>query len=144
MKRLAFLFCGCFPLVLGYLLNYLIMSNYVPPLFLIGIAILIVWFLVGMFSAKFIEHKTEIILLLNAPAFLFLLLGLLQEIVLGQYWLNQVGLATQLYYLPLLNFTATLLQIVINHFYLSYGYVLSFSLLLISSYCGRVIAQRRA
>ena len=46
---------------------------------------------------------------LNLFGFVMLLLVLFQELVLGSYWMNYLGMATQLYFLPGLAFVSVLI-----------------------------------
>ena len=108
IKRIGYMSLGFFPLLLfGYYLNHLILTTFyyvVGPYFFIGVVIIAVWFIFGMISVLFVSSAKEAVLLLNAPAFLFLLLLLFQAWVLESMWLNQIGFATQMFFLPLFRF----------------------------------------
>lgn len=139
MKKIVLLLVGFLPLLFGYLLNYLMMNGNIP-LLLINIAMLIIWFFVGMFSIKLVDKKIESLLLLNAPAFIVLLLLLFQEIVLGQYWFHPVGMATQFFYLSVLKLALSITSMLHRVFY---AYIIAFLFMLITSCSGRIISERR-
>ena len=149
MKRIALLLMGFFPLLLiGYGLNHLIMTalyyNAVVYL-LIGIAVLAVWFAFGMLSAKLTGSKKEAVLLLNAPAFLVLLLILVQELILRAYWMNIIGVATQMFYLPLLPLSFTLARVLPGVLMVGpwLASAIAFALLVGASCLGRRTAESR-
>ena len=48
------------------------------------------------------------VLWLNLFGFVMLILALFQELILGSYWMNYLGMATQLYFLPGLAFVSVL------------------------------------
>lgn len=104
-KRAALVAIGFFPLMLfGSYLHHLILTVFYDrmlPLFLIGVAVIAVWFVFGIISMRLVGSRREAVLLLNAPAFFVLLLVLFQEWVISRFWLNTIGLATQMFYLPL-------------------------------------------
>lgn len=106
MKKFILILEGIIPFFIGYGMNYLIMGpfyNTVLPYKLISIAFLIAWFFVGRYSYKFVSNKKVATIWGNSVALIVLLLVLYQEVILGQYWPNQVGIATQYYYLALIN-----------------------------------------
>ena len=147
IKRAILVLIGFIPLLLfGYYLNHLLMTTFYyrdAPLSLIGVAIIAVWFVFGIISVKLVCSKIEAVLLLNTPAFIVLILVLFQEWVLTGFWLNQVGLATQMFYLPLVRF-GMVISGVIPRFILpigSFGIASAFAFLFMlgASYLGRVI-----
>jgi hypothetical protein len=106
MKKMTLLSVGIIPFFIGYGMNYLMLDPFfymVLPYELIGIAFLIVWFFVGRYSYKLVGTRKAATILGNSIAFIVLLLIIYQEYIHGQYWMNQVGLATQFYYLPLIS-----------------------------------------
>jgi hypothetical protein len=76
----------------------------------------------------------------NLPAFFVLILNLYQEIVLGQYWFNIFGIATQFYYLPLISLSSTFT------FWTPYVWVIYITgfLLMLASYCTGVYLKKRS
>lgn len=147
MKRIVLILIGFFPLLsLGYLVRHLLMTvfySYFPPhlFFVIGVAVLAVWFFVGLFSRKFFNSKIEPVILLNSSAFLILLLNLFQLVILHAHWFNPIGGATQAFYLPLLNFCSSLLFFIRE---LDMDIVCTFAFLCLfgSSYLGCVVSER--
>ena len=106
MKKFILLLEGIIPFFIGYVINYLVMGpfyNTVLPYKLISITFLIAWFFVGRYSYRFVSNKKVATIMGNSVALIVLLFILYQEVILGQYWTNQVGMATQFYYLPLIN-----------------------------------------
>lgn len=101
-KKVTLILIGSIPFFIGYGMNALILGvpSVALPFKLISIAALILWFLIGRYSYKLADTKTEAAVLGNAIAFVVLLLVLYQECILGQYWFNQLGAASQLYYVP--------------------------------------------
>ena len=109
---------------------------------LAGIMLLVIWFLIGTVSIKFVRSKMESLLLLNAPAFLMLLIRLCQTLV--DDWPNFIGNATYHFYFPFFRLSSSLTFMfyrwAINDFL---QYVVPFFGLLIFSFLGRTIAERR-
>ena len=105
MKKLLLVLFGFIPLGIGWLINGLTMAfpNTVLPLGLISVAFLVLWAWLGFISCKFEKVIHISICLIHLPIFLALALNLYQEIVLGQYFSNIVGVCTQFFYLPVLN-----------------------------------------
>ena len=145
MKRVTLLLIGFLPLLFGIIQHHLMMTVFFDTLIpgsLIGIAVLVIWFFIGILSIKFVSSKKEAIIFVNAPAFLVLLLILFQEIVLNAFWRNNIGLGTQFFYLPLIGLTRHLSLIFpIGSF--SNMSVLAFICLFGASYFGRVVVERR-
>lgn len=134
-KQITLILIGLLPF-LGYFQNFLMMS---VPLFqqrisllLISLVVLVFWFCICRFYRKFFNSKIEIIMLINAPAFIVLLLLLFQEFISG-YWSNWAGILTQSFYLPILQLSFPLPGIVNR---ISFAYIMNFSCLLIASYLG--------
>lgn len=96
---------GLIPFVLGFLMNSWLMQNpnSILPFKLIGIIFLVFWVLVGFITCKFEKTPYQSAVIIHSPALLVLLLIIFQHMILGQFWSNLFGLATQIYYLPLLN-----------------------------------------
>ena len=149
-NRAVLMLIGFFPLMLfGYYLHHLVLTTFYyreAPYFLIGVAVITVWFIFGIISVKLVGSKKEAVLLLNAPAFFVLLLVLYQEWVLSAFWLNQVGLATQMFYLPLVRF-GFVMSGILPRFILpigSFGIASAFSFIFMfgASYLGRVAIER--
>lgn len=141
MKKMTLLLVGIIPFFIGYGMNYLMLgpfANMVLPYKLIGIAFLIAWFFVGRYSYKFVSSKKAATILGNSIAFIVLLLIIYQECILGQYWTTQVGLATQLYYLPLLG-----LALIFTRMFHTMPslYIVAFLMMCIVFYLGRYTSK---
>ena len=150
IKRAFLVLIGFIPLLLfGHYLHHLLMTTFFyreAPFFLISVAVIAAWFVFGIISVKLVGSKKEAVLLLNASAFVVLMLILFQEWVLGSFWLNQVGLTTQMFYLPVVRL-GFLISKVIPRFILpigSFGIASAFAFLFMlgASYLGRVIIER--
>ncbi len=103
---------GLLPFTLGGLLNWLLMSSsYVlPPVVLAAVALvaLLAWSALAYTVKPYIKNRRKVVLSLHiVPLFILILLGI-QELILHGYWMNFLGLLTQLYYLPLLNLCSAL------------------------------------
>ena len=141
MKRIIPILIGFAPLPLGFLLNDLMINrDFLPPL-LMGFLFLFAWFLFGMLSIKFVTRRKEAVLLLNTPAFLVLLLILFQEIILGRFFANIIGISSQFFYLPLMQLGAIIVRVT-GVITISGSASVAFVLMLIASYLGRRVAER--
>lgn len=106
------------PLAIGYGLNYVVL-NFPVPGFLMNLFEICLLFFWGYFSYHIASRERNPILqacLFCAFGFLMLLLVLFQELVLGNYWFNVFGTASQLYFLPLFSLAATVLRFSLSLF----------------------------
>lgn len=108
MKKMILFLIGIIPFMLGFLMNsWLIQNpNSILPFKLIGIIFLVFWILVGFITCKFEKTSYLSAVTIHLPAVLVLLLIMYQDMILGQFWPNMIGLATQFYYLPLTNISS--------------------------------------
>ena len=108
MKKIILFLIGLIPFVLGFLMNSWLMQNpnSILPSKLIGIIFLVFWVLVGFITCKFNKTPYQSAVIIQSPALLVLLLIMYQDMILGQFWSNFFGLATQFYYLPLINISS--------------------------------------
>lgn len=104
MRKLWLAILGFIPLAIGCVMNWLMMtfSQTVFPYILISIAFLAFWAWLGFISYKF-NKEGKAIFFIHLPAVLALVLNLYQEVVLGHYWGNLLGICTQFFFLPVLN-----------------------------------------
>jgi hypothetical protein len=104
---------GLIPFVLGFLMNSWMLQNPddVLPYKLIGFIFLAFWVTVGFISYKFEKTPLKSAVIAHLPALLMLFFIMYQEIILDQYWANIFGMATQYYYLPLINIAASVVGI---------------------------------
>lgn len=119
MKRnIALLLLGILPLPLGYALNFVILSLPSSSILLsaVSIGFLLLWVLLARRVSAREGRPIVQALLLSAFGLLMLLLVLYQELVMGRYWLNLLGAAPQLYFLPLLSLGFTLSNVLIQPF----------------------------
>jgi len=109
-------FLGLIPFVLGFLMNSWLMQNpdSILPFQLIGLIFLAFWVTIGFISYKFETSLLESAVIAHLPALLMLLFIMYQEIILGQFWSNLFGIATQLYYLPLINISSSVVGIFLS------------------------------
>ena len=148
MKRILLIIIGLIPLPLGFLLNHCMMnSNSNLPTLLISIVMLVIWFFISMVSARFVSSKIETIILLNASAFLILLLNLFQEYIIGHYFMNYIGVSTQFFYLPFLSlgFTITsgISSLLASILYTTtLAYIVVFMCLILVTWLGRKVGER--
>ena len=101
-KKLLILLLGCTPFLIGRLQDWMMM-NFFPPLLLISFLMLLLWGVFSHLSLRMMEGKKQSLLLLNTPAVIVLILILVQEWIFGAYWLNFIGVYTQMFYLPLIS-----------------------------------------
>lgn len=97
-------------------MNSWLMQNQdsVLPFNLIGLIFLAFWVTVGFISYKFEKSLLKSAVLTHLPALLMLIFIMYQEIVLGQYWSNVFGIATQYYYLPLISISSSVVGILLS------------------------------
>ncbi|WP_312667598.1 hypothetical protein [Tissierella praeacuta] len=86
-------------------MDYIMMQNqdFNLPYRLMGIIFLVLWILMGFITCEFEKTPLKSTITANFPAFLMLLFVMYQEIILKHYWSSIFGIATQFYYLPLVN-----------------------------------------
>ena len=141
MKKLILFLLGFIPLVLGFLMNSWMMKNQssILPFNLIGIFSLAIWTFIGYKTYEVGKPLLESAIIVNLPAFLALLLNLVQEIILGRYWFNVFGVATQFFYLPLISLSSTF---TFWSPYLWTVYIVGFILMFVSYYMGGYFRRR--
>lgn len=106
MRKMLLLLLGFMPFLFGRLLNWAMMTVFIDitlPYFFIGVITMAIWFLFSYFFCNATNTHTQAVVLLNLPAAFVLILVGIQELVLHSYWMNPVGMWTQMFYLPLLN-----------------------------------------
>ncbi len=109
MKRtLKLILIGTLPMWIGIVLNS-ILSVASMPIVIVSAFFLGAWCFVSYKCTIGWQDLLPQALLLNAFGFLMLVLVLIQELVFGSYWVNYLGMATQLYFLPGLAFVSVLI-----------------------------------
>ena len=141
MKR-ALPMIGClFPLLLGAIIELYMLTDwyYNIAAIPIGIAVLVIWFFLGFFFTKYFNSIIHTTIAQNFPALVILLLILLSQIFSGFYSLDQLGSGSQMFYLPLMSMAVSL---TIGHRIFP-AFIVAFFLLLITSFAGCVVGERR-
>jgi 4-amino-4-deoxy-L-arabinose transferase-like glycosyltransferase len=132
MKKLVILIAGYSPLPIGYGINYLCINNIMwtkLTLDLISIFFFLCWGLLGFVFCKFVKTKMSALIICNLPAFIVLILILIQELINKKYWSNGWGIATQFYYLPTLRIGSFVTPDFMP--YMWQTYIVSFTLMII-------------
>ena len=141
MKKLIILnLLGFIPLFIGIIMNYIIMQDVILSFNLIGFIFIILWIFVGYKTEGIEETPAKTSISIHIPAAFALILVLFQELILGQYWFNILGMLTQLFFLPLISIGS----------YLTFWtpriwpvYIVAFLIMLGSYYIGIRIKKRR-
>ena len=130
---------GAMPLGLGWLLNWYmnLHPETFPPLFIIGLAFLLAWgFASWKMNKKMLETGT-VMLAQHAVAAIMLVLVAIQ-LIMGNYWVSYLGIASQMFYMPVLYVGA-----VFFNWAGTFGiYFASFLLMLLASFIGCKIAEK--
>ena len=118
MKQLLRIVLGFLPLGVGFLQNAYMMARMdtLPPLMLIALGTLLLW---GLLSYLTFDGKSRVLsqtLAFNAAIGVLgagtwgmaLARMLVQELLLGHYWPNWAGVASQFFFLPFINLTGIL------------------------------------
>ena len=145
MKKVILFLLGLTPLVLGFLMNSWMMKNQnsVLPFKLIGIIFLLFWVMVGFMTCKFERTPLKSAIIANLPAFSMLLFILFQEIILGRYWISMFGIATQFYYLALVNISSSIVGFLGFGIYFSVISLISFLFMFGSYYLGSYFKNQK-
>ena len=109
MKRIVkLILIGTLPLWIGIVLNS-ILTVASMPIFIVSAFFMGAWVYLCYKCAIGWQDLLPQAVCLNLFGFVMLLLVLFQELVLGSYWMNYLGMATQLYFLPGLAFVSVLI-----------------------------------
>jgi len=148
IARIILIFIGLLPLPVGFLTNHLVMTIWFDIFpsgwyWFTGLFFLLLWFVTGLFSAKWIDSRKEALIYLNAIPGLVLILVLFQELLLRRYWWGWAGISTQFYYLPLMHLPLNIIRF-IPRITITGALICSiaFSLQLLASYLGRRRGER--
>ena len=130
---------GAMPLGLGWLVNWYmnLHPETFPPMFIIGLAFLLAWgFASWKMNKKMLETGT-VLLVKHAIAAIMLVLVTIQ-LIMGNYWVSYLGIASQMFYMPVLYVGA-----VFFNWAGTFGiYFASFLLMLLASFIGCKIAEK--
>lgn len=93
---------GAIPYLLGYAMNWYMMEHMdaLLPFKWIAVLFLLFWGLLAFLCNRKGAHSKRVILFLNLFAALNLVLLGVQEVILGAYWSNSLGLITQFFIFP--------------------------------------------
>ena len=133
---------GFVPFILGWMTNWLLFGN-VSVRIIVWFAALygpIVWAALSYAACRMLRSVSKTMLLINAVAFIDLLLIYWQEMVRQQYFGGFIGACTQFYYLPWLRWGVLL---AIETSTMVPAYFMSFLVMLICSYLGCKMAVKR-
>lgn len=142
------LFWGLTPIIVGYLMNTWLLQNHssILPFTAIGLVFLAFWALVGFITCGKDRTLLKSAIVANTPAFLVLLFIVYQEIIVEKFWLNLFGMATQFYYLPVFNLSASILgtftSITAFAVHTWSAALVGFCLLFVSFYIGGLLKKR--
>ena len=135
---LALIIIGSIPFILGiYLQNIFMVTEFYFPtkaVIFTSLVQLSIWFFTSMIFKILNLSKIKILMFLNFSGFISSFLILIQ-LFSGRFWMGQIGLATQIFYLPLIGFVSMLFRPII---FLGMGSAIfiSFLLLVLTSYLG--------
>lgn len=130
---------GLLPLGVGYLLNwymYLHQETF-PPLFLVGAAFLVVWFLLARKMNKKVMRTGTVMLCQNSAAVLAIILLGVQALA-GGFQEGLLGILPQMFYMPMLYFSYCFF----NWMGLFGMYAACFLLMVLVSFLGCKTAER--
>lgn len=141
MKKGIVVLLGLIFFPLAFLLNAWMQSDSFPVtlLWLFGVGALALWLGCGWLSFRLLGNQRQAFLLGNSFPFLILLLVLFQEWVLGAYWPNLVGIAGQVYYLPVIKLGFSLTPMFHT---VPPAYLVSFALLCAVFWLGMKLPQK--
>lgn len=139
-KEAKLIIFGISPLFIGYILNFVIV--YLPaPVFFLSIAFLVYWYY-GSYKLADSDKGTILqIVMLCGFGLLDLLFLLYQEWVLGEYLGNIIAVGSQMYYLPMVSVSSSIILAFTNvgHFWSTY--IVSWILMLVVS--GMAVNKKR-
>lgn len=110
MKKMILFLIGLIPLLLGFLMDSRLMqvqSNF--PFKLIGIIFLGLWMFLGFKNYDFEGSPFKTSLIVHLPALIVLLAIVYQEFIVGEFSKDILGMATQLFYLPLASLSSSII-----------------------------------
>ena len=148
MKKCVPFFFGLIPLALGWLLNYLMN---VSSLFsgitglIIAIALLFFWGLLAYETNRMDRSSFTHAFKMNFIGLIMLVLVLIQELVLGSYWPNFIGVSSQFYFLPCLSVAFRiegLFSLFFSLMQIWFSYALVYVLMFAVSYIGSRLRRR--
>lgn len=96
---------GALPFVVGGIQNWYMRTymDSILPYGMISVSFLIVWGCIGFLLNGNHQNTKRIVVFLNLIAVIDLLLIGAQELIFHAYWMNSIGMWSQLFYLPMVN-----------------------------------------
>lgn len=146
LKSLIKLFCiGILPLIVGFVMNYAILYLPIPGFvsILLGLLFFALW---GYLSFKIADsNRNPIIqaLILCVFGLLMLVLLLYQELIMGEYFANLIGFASQMFFLPFLSTISSIVVPFLNVITMSPIYVVVWIAMFIISCIGCLVKCRK-
>lgn len=144
MKKVFALITGFTPFLIGYGLNLIVLKlgSEVALVFdIFTIMFFLYWGLLGFVLSKLTSSKVSTIVICHFPALLVLLLILIQELINKQYWINNLGVATQFFYLPTVRISSKITGFLSMH-KMWETYIISFVLMIAVFYLGCYIRNK--
>lgn len=141
-RDLKLLCIGTLPFWVGIVLNS-VLTLFPIPVFLFSIVYLLLWIYLCYRCCDPKQSPFHQSLLLCLFGFVMLVLVTYQECIRGGYWMNYFGIATQLYFLPALSFSAFLLRPFLDVLSAFPAYVLEMALMALGCFGGCLLKQRK-
>ena len=96
---------GFLPFAVGGFMNRYMMEHpdTLLPYLWISIGILVAWAILAFLMKFWIKDRKKVMIGLNAVPCLVMILFCIQDLILGAFWMNALGVWTQYFYLPMLN-----------------------------------------
>jgi len=126
---------GALPFVVGGIQNWYMLTymDSILPYGMISVFFLIVWGCAAFLLNGNHQNTKKIVVFLNLIAVIDLLLIGAQELIFHAYWMNSIGVWSQLFYLPMVNLGFSLT--IWSHSVFP-AYVVSFILMVAASFAG--------
>lgn len=126
---------GALPFVVGGIQNWYMLTymDSILPYGMISVFFLFVWGCVAFLLNGNHQNTKKIVVFLNLIAVIDLLLIGAQELIFHAYWMNSIGVWSQLFYLPMVNLGFSLT--IWSHSVFP-AYVVSFILMVAASFAG--------
>lgn len=132
---------GALPFVFGGIQNWYMLTymDYLLPYGLISVFFLLIWGCIAFLLNGNHQRTKQIVVFLNLIAVLDLILIGVQELIFHAYWMNSIGIWSQLFYLSMVKMGSSLTT-------WSHGifpaYVVSFILMVAASFAGCKLREK--
>lgn len=141
-RDLKLLCIGTLPFWVGIVLNS-VLNLFPIPVFFFSVVYLLLW---TYLCCRCCDPRQPLLrqgLLLCLFGFVMLVLVAYQECIRGGYWMNYFGIATQLYFLPALSFSAFLLRPFTDTIAAFPAYVAEMALMALCCFGGCLLKARK-